>query len=167
MITPLTRVTLKAFLAAVCSLEESLPDAVQVEIRTVGQTGEYGRLDVIARNCPQLKTAYREARQALNHPSQERNKGKDFRPDETPDPFNTETENFARNFAPLETTERLNTERENHSRDTKKLKDIQALLDKIEAEMTRNNANGSEVPEKIEQILTAEDCFAIASQLFP
>ena len=122
MITPLTRVTLKAFLAAVCSLEESLPDAVQVEIRTVGQTGEYGRLDAIARNCPQLKTAYREARQTLNHPSQERNKGKDFRPDNTPEPFNTETENFARNID--------------------ELKDMQELLDKIEAEMTRNNAKG-------------------------
>ncbi|WP_254564423.1 hypothetical protein [Oscillatoria sp. HE19RPO] len=147
MITPLTRVTLKAFLAAVCSLEESLPDAVQAEIRTVGQTGEYGRLDAIARNCPQLKTAYREARQALNHPSQERNKGGDFRPDKTPEPFNTETENFARNIDGF--------------------KDMQALLDKIEAEMTGNNANGSEVPEKIERILTEEDCFAIARQVFP
>ena len=143
---PLTRVTLKAFLAAVCSLEESLPDAVQEEIRTVGQKGAYDRLDAIARNCPQLKTTYIQARQALNHPSQERNKGGDFRPDKTPEPLNTETENFARNID--------------------ELKDMQELLDKIEAEMTGNNANGSEVPEKIKQILTAED-FAIASQLFP
>ena len=146
MITPLTRVTLKAFLAAVCSLEESLPDAVHEEIRTVGQKGEYDRLDAIARNCPQLKPAYREARQTLNHPSQERNKGGDFRPFETPEPFNTETENFARNID--------------------ELKDMQELLDKIEAEMTGTNP-GSEVPEKIERILTAEDCFAIARQVFP
>ena len=144
---PLTCVTLKAFLAAVCSLEESLPDAVQEEIRTVGQKGNYDRLDAIARNCPQLKPAYREARQALNLPSQERKMGGDFRPNETPEPFNTETENFARNID--------------------ELKDMQALLDKIEAEMTGNNANGSEVPEKIERILTAEDCVAIARQVFP
>jgi hypothetical protein len=113
----------------------------------VGQTGEYGRLDAIARNCPQLKTTYREARKALNHPSQERNKGGDFPPDDTPERFNTETVNFARNI--------------------KELKDMQELLDAIEAEMTKTGADGSEVPEKIEQILAAEDSFAIARQLFP
>ncbi|MCT7963038.1 hypothetical protein NG791_20415 [Laspinema sp. D1] len=147
MITPLTRVIIKAFLAAVCTLEESLPDTVQEEIRTVAQKGDYDQLDEIASNCPQLKPTYLDALLALNHPSQERNKGRDFPPDKTPDPFNTETDNFARK--------------------TDGLKDMQALLDKIEAEMTRNNANGSEVPEKIKQILTEEDCFAIASQLFP
>ncbi|MCT7985061.1 hypothetical protein NG796_17455 [Laspinema sp. A4] len=143
----LTYVTLKAFLAALCTLEESLPDEVQAEIRTVGQKGDYDQLDEIARNCPQLETTYLKARKALNRQSQERNKGKDFRPDNTPEPLNTETENFARNI--------------------EELKDMQELLDKIEAEMTRNNANGSEVPEKIERILTAEDCVAIASQVFP
>lgn len=147
MITPLTRVTLKAFLAAVCALEESLPDAVQAEIRTVGQTGEYGRLDAIARNCPQLKPTYIQARKALNHPSQERNKGGDFRPDDTPEPFNTETENFARNVD--------------------ELKDMQELLDAIEAEMTKTGADESKVPGKIQQILAAEDSFAIARQFFP
>ncbi|MBO0349299.1 hypothetical protein J0895_09305 [Phormidium pseudopriestleyi FRX01] len=147
MITPLTRVTLKAFLAAVCALEESLPDAVQAEIRTVGQTGEYGRLDAIARNCPQLTPTYIQARKALNRPSQERNKGGDFPPDDTPDPLNTETDNLARNID--------------------NLKDMQELLDAIEREMRGTEADGPEVPEKIERILGAEDCFAIARELFP
>lgn len=146
MITPLTRVILKAFLAAVCTLDESLPDAVQEEIRTVAQKGDYDQLDEIASNCPQLEPTYFDALLALNHPSQERNKGRDFRADKTPDPFNTEKDNFARKTAGL--------------------KDMQELLDKIEAEMSRNNANGSEVPEKIKQILTEEDSVAIARQVF-
>ena len=144
---PLTCLTLKAFLAAVCSLEASLPEEVQGEIGRVAQTGEYDRLDGIARNCPQLQANYRKARKVLNRPSQERNKGADFLPDETPDPLNTETENFARNI--------------------EELKDMQALLDKIEAELRGTEGDESEVPETIQRVLAAEDCFAIARQLFP
>jgi len=144
---PLTCLTLKAFLAAVCSLEESLPESVQEKIRTVGETEEYDRLDAIARNCPQLTPSYVEARKALNRPSQERNKGGDFLPDDTPDPFNTETDNLAR--------------------DIEELKDMQGLLDRIEAELRGRDGDESEVPETIKRVLGAEDCFAIARQLFP
>ncbi|MCT7956231.1 hypothetical protein [Laspinema palackyanum] len=147
MMKPLTCVTLKAFLAAVCSLKASLPDSVQKEIRTVAQKGEYDRLDAIARNCSQLTPAYLKARRLLHHPSQERKMGGDFPPDDTPEPFNTETENFARNVD--------------------ELKDMQELLDAIEAEMTKTGADGSKVPKKIEQILEAEDSVAIARQFFP
>lgn len=152
--TPLALLNLKAFIAALCTLDARLDSEVQCQVKQVAASGDYGKLDAIARNSPQLQDAYQSARQVLRRRAKERNKSADFMTADDPEPLNSETENLAR--------------------DTDDLKDMQQLLDAIEAELDEslmaNNPDSKETPSSpplAQTILSSDDSFAIARQRFP
>lgn len=152
--TPLALFNLKAFIAALCTLDAPLDSEVQRQVNQVAESGDYGTLDAIARQSPQLQDAYQYARQVLRRRAKERNKSADFMPADDPEPLNSDKENLAR--------------------DTDDLKDMPQLLDAIEAELdkspTANNPDSEETPSSpspAQTILSSDDSFAIARQWFP
>jgi hypothetical protein len=154
IVTPIALFNLKAFIAALCTLDAPLPPEVQRRVNAVAESGDYGKLDAIARESPQLQTSYQSARKVLRRLAKERNKSSDFMPAGDPEPLNSETENLARDIADLN--------------------DMPQLLEAIEAELdespTANNPDSEETPSSpslAQTILSSDNSFAIARQWFP